>query len=117
MRRLFNIQPFVSHSGLKLDWKIDCDALGAEDLMALAKLISRRFKFGSVLGIPTGGVGLAFALKPYITVGPRLIVDDVLTTGASMEEAHTLPDDIGVVIFARGPHSDWITPIFTCGGW
>jgi hypothetical protein len=49
-------------------------------------------------------------------VWPHLIVDDVLTTGASMEAARaklwpgSLP--LGVVIFARGPCPDWVWPIF-----
>lgn len=106
---------FVSHSGLNLDFKIDCDALSDADIAALAAIIARRVEFGSVLGIPRGGLRLAKALEPYASVGPRLIVDDVLTTGASMEAARMSDADIGVVIFARGPCPDWVTPVFRVG--
>ena len=47
-----------------------------------------------------------------------LIVDDVFTTGASMEALHT-PGDIGAVVFARGLCPSWITPLFqmwSCDG-
>lgn len=48
-----------------------------------------------------------------------LIVDDVLTTGASMEETRRkaeqhYPDrEIrGAVVFTRGPAPPWVTPLF-----
>jgi adenine/guanine phosphoribosyltransferase-like PRPP-binding protein len=42
-----------------------------------------------------------------------LIVDDVWTTGGSMEEHRAGRDAIGAVLFARGPVADWVTPLFT----
>ena len=65
-------------------------------------------------GVPTGGTRLADALGPYKTdEGVDLIVDDVLSTGASMEEARKqFLDPIGVVIFARGQCPDWVYPVF-----
>lgn len=49
----------------------------------------------------------------------HLIVDDVLTTGGSMEiarhnylVANPGSDVLGAVVFARGPCPDWITPLF-----
>lgn len=44
-----------------------------------------------------------------------VIVDDVLTTGESMEEMrlHYSSRTIGVVLFARGKCPDWVTPIFS----
>ena len=47
-----------------------------------------------------------------------LIVDDVLTTGNSMNKLlHSLPYEhergiVGAVVFARGPCPTWIKPLF-----
>jgi len=106
-------EEFISHAGRLLDFKIECDALSDADIAALASVIARRIKFGAVYGVPRGGLRLANALEPYATSGPRLIVDDVLTTGKSMVEVRNSTNDRGVVIFARGPCPDWITPIFS----
>jgi predicted phosphoribosyltransferase len=81
-------------------------------------MISDMYSFGAVLGIPTGGLRLAYALKQYAIPSSDniLIVDDVLTTGNSMARAASpfQPEYvIGVVIFARGECPDWITPMFT----
>jgi hypothetical protein len=62
-------------------------------------------------------VRFAKALEKYIDPDGdiRLIVDDVLTTGTSMEEARKQlgwDDATGIVIFARGRCPDWILPIF-----
>ena len=43
---LFQCKKFTSHSGLKLDFKIDCDYLSDDDIECIAKLIARRTKFG-----------------------------------------------------------------------
>jgi len=49
-----------------------------------------------------------------------LIVDDVLTTGSSMEEVRkemgTYYQSEGFVLFARGECPDWITPLFQMPG-
>lgn len=108
---LFINREFISHSGLSLEWKIDCDALNGADLETLARIVSRNWRFGEVVAIPRGGIRFAEALRPYCSQGPRLIVDDVLTTGSSMQSQY-LPGDIGVVIFARGPCPDWVWPLF-----
>lgn len=108
------------HSGGVSNFKIECDALTPEDIETLASLIASKFKFGYVTGIATGGTSLATALRKYEILGDRrfLIVDDVLTTGNSMERikkhviCDKISDIIGVVIFARGECPDWITPIF-----
>jgi orotate phosphoribosyltransferase len=111
---LFQRGAFKLHSGAFTDWKIDCDALTDEDIETLAEQIGRRFRFGSVEGVPTGGLRLAVALERYLLPDslPLLIVDDVLTTGASMEEQRAGRDAIGVVIFSRGACPGWVTPIF-----
>jgi len=112
---LFALKSFTSHSGLALDWKIDCDALTPGDLRCLSFIIVEHFKVvGRVVGVPQGGIPLANALWKYGSEGGKtLIVDDVLTTGMSMEkmrERH--PGALGVVIFARGPCPDWVWPVF-----
>jgi hypothetical protein len=101
---LFRFGSFTSHSGQKLDWKIECDAFTQDDWECIAYIIARRFVFGDVYGIPNGGVPLEKALMKYrIPDSPtRLVVDDVWTTGNSMLSAMK-EDDIGVVVFARGP--------------
>lgn len=110
---LFTVSDFIAHSGLSLSWKIDCDALTDNDIDTLAYLVGRKLSFGSVEGIPRGGLRFAKALYPYITAGAHLIVDDVLTTGGSMEAARKSSSDIGVVIFSRGILvPNWIHPIF-----
>jgi orotate phosphoribosyltransferase len=115
---LFNTGTFKLHSGMISSLKIDCDALTDEDLATLARLIAAKYRFGRIIGIPTGGTRLAEALQPYEDnlYNPYiLIVDDVLTTGASMEETreqYPHPFVSGVVIFSRGECPNWITPIF-----
>lgn len=115
---LFKWGEFTSHSGLSLPFKIDCDALTDEDLDTLAKLISIQGGYSSVIGIPTGGIRFANALGKYCTQWgiATLLVDDVLTTGNSMEEYRdkiSTNNVIGIVIFARSKPADWILPIFT----
>lgn len=112
---------FVSYSGFQLPWKVDCDALTDEDLNSLARLISWKFAFSDVYGIPNGGTRLMKDLKPYAVDKdyPVLIVDDVLTTGKSMTQARRFIGDhsFGVVIFNRGVCPDWVWPIFTVNEW
>ncbi len=110
---------FTSHSGLLLPFKIELDALTDSDWWTLAAAVARRVgRFHVAHGVPRGGIRLACALCKHETGlnrDPLLIVDDVLTTGASMEEARQWfghRKTIGAVIFARGPCPDWITPLF-----
>lgn len=117
--QIFVKHDFTAHSGDVLTWKIECDALSVFDIETLAYLISCNTKFSEVYGVPTGGLKLMVALQQYSTHDPHnhvLIVDDVLTTGTSMEEFKSKlileQDPIGVVIFARGPCPDWVTPVF-----
>ena len=99
---LFQLGNFVSHAGKELEWKIECDALTDEDWECLAKMIADRCSFGTVHGIPTGGLKLANALVKYCDPkNPfRLVVDDVYTTGMSMRQ-EMQSGDIGFVVFAR----------------
>ena len=112
---MFEKKEFTSHSNISLTWKIECDDLTNEDIETLAYLVSRYLIFSDVIGVPTGGLRFAKALERYKkSVGPVLIVDDVLTTGRSMEDVRATikPWSVGIVIFARGQAPDWITPIF-----
>lgn len=126
---LFQNKEFISHSGDLLTWKIDTDSLSDEDIETLAFLVGERFGFKKVVSVPSGGDRLAEALKKYEKedLWSYLLVDDVLTTGASMEEARqeiyiqdskkTFPKTtvMGIVIFSRmwkEEVPDWIYPIF-----
>lgn len=117
---LFNVGDFILHSGQQDFFKIDCDALTDYDTSSIAYLIADKIKFSNVTGIPRGGMRLQCALEPYETKNyedPWLIIDDVLSTGGTME-AHRRnimsigSNVIGIVVFARGQCPDWITPIF-----
>ena len=116
---LFQSGDFVLHSGASSGFKIDCDALTDDDWETLARIVAGRTKFGAVYGVPSGGERFADALQKYIdpSESTTLLVDDVLTTGASMEAARKLTPGVvlGVVVFARGACPPWIWPIFTMG--
>lgn len=111
---LFRLGNFALHSGQTSAWKIDCDALTDEDWKAVALMFSEILPpFGRILGVETGGLKFAAAMTPYKTRGaPLLIVDDVLTTGRSMEEVRNGREAIGAVVFARGQCPAWVTPLF-----
>lgn len=114
MSGLFQEGVFRLHSGTESDFKIDCDALADIEIAVLAKQLSKRVpSFGRVIGVPTGGLRLAEAMRRYVTEGPLLIVDDVLTTGRSMDEMREGDRlAIGAVLFARGKCPEWVTPLF-----
>jgi orotate phosphoribosyltransferase len=115
---LFQLGDFVLSSGVESRWKLECDALTEVDWTALAAMVRQMVgRFGKVIGVPTGGLKLAAALKPFeMIAGPTLIVDDVLTTGASMEKMRDMslegPTHVGVVVFARGQCPYWVKPLF-----
>lgn len=123
---LFQLGDFTLHSGEGSRWKIECDALTGMDWVALAYMGLEKMGWPSIfmaLLVPRGGLALTKALKPYeSSEGTKLLlVDDVLTTGKSMEDLRhwanshhgvELEDIIGLVAFARGRCPDWVTPIF-----
>ena len=112
---LFIREDFISHAGLPLTWKVECDALTDNDYEALAKIVSEKLTFRDVKGIPRGGIPFEKALKPYRTNDdndPLLIADDVYTTGTSMREVYE-EGAIGIVVFARNEITDdWIKAIW-----
>lgn len=116
---LFTFGDFTLHGGERSCWKIDCDALTDGDLVTLARMIADAMPtFGSVEGVPRGGLRIAEALQAHVTAGPLLIVDDVFTTGASMEAHRAGRFAIGAVIFARrADWPAWIRPLFAYGMW
>jgi orotate phosphoribosyltransferase len=113
---LFNIGSFNLHSGLSSDFKIDCDALTDDDIDAVAiQLVRRLPAFRTVEGIPQGGIRLAEAMYKYasLTSDQILVVDDVFTTGRSMETQRDYRTNvIGAVLFARNETPAWITSLF-----
>ena len=110
---MINYGKFTAHSGNELTFKLECDDLTDADIDGLAQLISDKIPFGEVIGVPTGGIRLATALFKYRTDSEiTLVVDDVLTTGKSMNE-YWCENSVGIVLFARGDCPEWITPVFT----
>ncbi|HUY62336.1 MAG TPA: hypothetical protein VMV50_00890 [Candidatus Paceibacterota bacterium] len=121
---LFEWEKFRSYADHELLYKIECDALSDESIEAIAKIIAHEHRFRAVYGVPTGGNRLAAALARYETpgVGLALIVDDVLTTGTSMEEARrklglSLQEVFGIVIFARGSLPSWVKCLCEVSAW
>lgn len=96
------------HSGRRSSFKFECDDLTDDEVSALCALLVKVLPpFGSVSGVPTGGLRLEEALRPHVTAGPLLLVDDVWTTGGSMKrhwmELGSPTDILTGVLFARGP--------------
>ena len=59
---IFIREDFISHAGLPLTWKVECDALTNKDYEALAKIVSEKMTFRDVKGIPRGGIPFDNAL-------------------------------------------------------
>ena len=117
---LFVDNEFTGHAGARLKFKIECDALTDQDIETIAAIIARTYTFSKVHGVPRGGLRLAQALQKHVSSeGPVLIVDDVLTSGMSMEEARKEYDGetLGVVIFARGLCPPWVKAVFQLSQW
>ena len=132
---LFKVGNFESHSSGNLKWKVECDALTDADwdgiVQAAVGLGLLHTGYSQITPIPTGGVPFAESIKRHLAVyrqsagtglgGPVLFVDDVLTTGRSMEQARLALklEDFrfarGIVAFARGPCPDWVKPVWRLG--
>jgi hypothetical protein len=119
---LFQKINFTSHSGLDLTWKIEMDALSHGDWECIAQMIFELSPpFREAIGIPRGGVTLGKLLNLHgtgVRTDPICIVDDVLTTGGSMNEFlqkrqwRNPTEYIGWVVFARSQPPDWVTALF-----
>lgn len=116
---LFQLGSIELSHGVISQFKIECDALTNDDIECVAYLLEQCLPaFGNVIGVPRGGLRLASAMEKFVTDGPLLIVDDVLTTGSSMwryRDKYYGESTIGGVIFSRGDCPDWITPLFQIG--
>ena len=119
---LFQEIDFISHAGIPMSWKIECDAITDKEWKALAKMIMEYQKqpFRKAEGIPRGGVPLGDALNKYATGNledPVLIADDVYTTGTSFREycEEHYPDQevIQWCIFARKVTENGVRALFT----
>ena len=108
---------FTSAAGLRLAWKIECESLTNEDWETVASMVGSYLSFGVVEGVPRGGLLFAEALGQYAWGQGLLIVDDVLTTGLSMENHRKGRPANGLVLFARGPHLPWVSAVWTLGPW
>lgn len=111
-------EPFTLHSGGRTCFKIECDALTKGDCLTVANwMIPALPRFSSVEAVASTGPVSKWLAEGFLhftsTVGPVLICDDVLTTGASMEEQRGGRNACGVVIFARGVCPDWISAFMT----
>jgi len=119
---LFQKIDFTSHSGLDLKWKIEMDALSHKEWECIAQMIIElSHPFREAVGIPRGGNILGKLLNLHGTgkrEDPICIVDDVLTTGGSMNEFkrkrhwRNPTNYIGWVVFARAKCPDWVTALF-----
>ncbi len=119
MTDLFIKQDFISHAGIPMTWKLECDGISESEWQALATMIMEYQKepFGKVVGIPRGGVPLQKALEPYATGNyddPLLVVDDVYTTGTSFKEFCNFEEEcFKWVVFARTPTKGGVRALFT----
>ena len=119
---LFQSIDFKSHSGLDLTWKIEMDVLSDQAWSTICKMILEVTPpFREAVGIPRGGVKLANLLNKHAskdTGDPICIVDDVLTTGESMNDFkikrqwRNPTDHIGWVVFARVQPPNWVQALF-----
>lgn len=114
---LFQRGTFKLASGQTSDFKIECDALTDEDWATLAYLLAQRLPvFGSVEGVPRGGLKLAAAMWPFTTPSSNniCVVDDVWTTGGSWTRyvEEKIGPCFGAVVFARGQLPDNVRALF-----
>lgn len=117
---LFERGDFTLASGVKSPWKIECDALTLDDWGTLALMLAERLPpFSVVYAVPDGGLLLAEALDDYASEGPALVVDDVWTTGGSMQRyisRYRINWEIAplkAVVFARTRVPEGVVALFT----
>lgn len=116
---IFNYGNYTLPSGGRSRWKLDLSELNDEEWVEIADIAIRCLPlFGSVESVPTGGDKLANILHAHRRKDhPNiLIVEDVITTGQSMELIRDGRDDaVGLAVFSRmNPPPPWVTPLFYC---
>ena len=113
---------FISHAGLPMTWKIECDAISPDEWNCLARMIRENEpqNWQKAVGIPRGGCPLGEALDEYstgVSTDPVLIADDVYTTGMSQkvfkEEHYKDIATIQWVVFSREPTVGKVKALFT----
>ena len=121
---LFQKVDFKSHAGLDLTWKIEMDSLTPKEWDCISTMILELSPpFKEAIGIPRGGNVLGKLLNRHGTgkeEDPICIVDDVLTTGMSMNTYREEMDierwqkscALGWVVFARVRPPKWIKALF-----
>jgi hypoxanthine phosphoribosyltransferase len=121
---IFQKIEFTSHAGLDLKWKIEMDALSHREWECITQMIMEISPpFREAIGIPRGGNVLGKLLNRHGTgkeEDPICIVDDVLTTGMSMNTYREEMDierwqkscALGWVVFARVRPPKWIKALF-----
>ena len=121
---LFQKIDFTSHAGLDLTRKIEMDALSHREWECITQMIMEISPpFREAIGIPRGGNVLGKLLNRHGTgkeEDPICIVDDVLTTGMSMNTYREEMDierwqkscALGWVVFARVRPPKWIKALF-----
>jgi orotate phosphoribosyltransferase len=128
MIELFQLGDFVLAGGARSGWKIECDAFTPAEWRCLAVMAAERLPpFGSVHGVPYGGLPFAEALRRHAVLGHDtvLVAEDVVTTGGSVERyvkelregSRAAPSTtyVGVCVFARGKCPPWVYPLFQMG--
>ena len=119
---LFQKIDFISHAGLPMKWKIECDALTENDWECLTQMIIELEpqKWRAAVGIPRGGIPLGMALNKFGTGNPDhpiLIADDVYTTGTSFkdykQQHYANEYTLEWCVFARKPTEKRVKALFT----
>ena len=113
--KLFKWGEFKSHSGKKLNFKIEMDAISTEEWDCLARMVVeyQDRPFSHAEGIPRGGIPFANALNKYASGNKNdmpIICDDVWTNGKSFKDymkekypMHLAGWGHRWVVFRRGP--------------
>jgi len=125
---IFQHGKFKLNSGRESDYKIECDNLTKTSIITLSQLLTKLVgQFGTVVGVPKGGLLIAKHLQKYATPKKSrlvLIVDDVWTTGGSMmryakdigvnpEKDYIKGHFKGAVLFSRGPLKEWCKAVLS----